>query len=159
MVPRRRWRVGCHRRRGNSQHCSFALTWVPIPSFQREGFTLPAPPVQFLTHTLMSQANSNAENIKLISAMLCAALYPNVVQVKKCFSLSPSAVWQTHPACLLPGLTGAALSLAYVFKAAAYSTRAGQRSSGFYCPRLPLVPQADLCATQKPAANVLKKLL
>ncbi|XP_068262600.1 putative ATP-dependent RNA helicase DHX57 isoform X2 [Nyctibius grandis] len=29
------------------------------------------------------QANSNAENIKLISAMLCAALYPNVVQVKK----------------------------------------------------------------------------
>ncbi|OXB68346.1 hypothetical protein ASZ78_015286 [Callipepla squamata] len=29
------------------------------------------------------EANSNAENIKLISAMLCAALYPNVVQVKK----------------------------------------------------------------------------
>ncbi|XP_069463895.1 putative ATP-dependent RNA helicase DHX57 isoform X2 [Ambystoma mexicanum] len=28
------------------------------------------------------QANSNADNIKLISAMLCAALYPNVVQVK-----------------------------------------------------------------------------
>ncbi|XP_025061494.1 putative ATP-dependent RNA helicase DHX57 isoform X2 [Alligator sinensis] len=28
------------------------------------------------------EANSNAENIKLISAMLCAALYPNVVQVK-----------------------------------------------------------------------------
>ncbi|KFP26249.1 Putative ATP-dependent RNA helicase DHX57, partial [Colius striatus] len=29
------------------------------------------------------EANSNADNIKLISAMLCAALYPNVVQVKK----------------------------------------------------------------------------
>ncbi|KFP81578.1 Putative ATP-dependent RNA helicase DHX57, partial [Acanthisitta chloris] len=29
------------------------------------------------------EANSNAENIKLISAVLCAALYPNVVQVKK----------------------------------------------------------------------------
>ncbi|XP_064002332.1 putative ATP-dependent RNA helicase DHX57 [Pogoniulus pusillus] len=29
------------------------------------------------------EANSNAENFKLISAMLCAALYPNVVQVKK----------------------------------------------------------------------------
>ncbi|KAK2531834.1 Dhx57 [Columba guinea] len=29
------------------------------------------------------EANTNAENIKLISAMLCAALYPNVVQVKK----------------------------------------------------------------------------
>ncbi|KAG9484164.1 hypothetical protein GDO78_009855 [Eleutherodactylus coqui] len=28
------------------------------------------------------EANTNAENIKLISAMLCAALYPNVVQVK-----------------------------------------------------------------------------
>ncbi|XP_067388899.1 putative ATP-dependent RNA helicase DHX57 isoform X2 [Emydura macquarii macquarii] len=28
------------------------------------------------------EANSNAENIKLISAILCAALYPNVVQVK-----------------------------------------------------------------------------
>ncbi|XP_067559308.1 putative ATP-dependent RNA helicase DHX57 isoform X3 [Pseudorca crassidens] len=28
------------------------------------------------------EANSNAENPKLISAMLCAALYPNVVQVK-----------------------------------------------------------------------------
>ncbi|XP_038612023.1 putative ATP-dependent RNA helicase DHX57 [Tachyglossus aculeatus] len=28
------------------------------------------------------EANSNAENTKLISAMLCAALYPNVVQVK-----------------------------------------------------------------------------
>uniref|UniRef100_A0A8D0GNK2 RNA helicase n=1 Tax=Sphenodon punctatus TaxID=8508 RepID=A0A8D0GNK2_SPHPU len=28
------------------------------------------------------EANSNAENIKLISAMLCAAFYPNVVQVK-----------------------------------------------------------------------------
>ncbi|XP_069881522.1 putative ATP-dependent RNA helicase DHX57 isoform X2 [Dipodomys merriami] len=28
------------------------------------------------------EANSNAENHKLISAMLCAALYPNVVQVK-----------------------------------------------------------------------------
>ncbi|XP_066481425.1 putative ATP-dependent RNA helicase DHX57 [Tiliqua scincoides] len=28
------------------------------------------------------EANSNAENVKLISAMLCAALYPNVVQVK-----------------------------------------------------------------------------
>ncbi|XP_053316891.1 putative ATP-dependent RNA helicase DHX57 isoform X2 [Spea bombifrons] len=28
------------------------------------------------------EANANAENIKLISAMLCAALYPNVVQVK-----------------------------------------------------------------------------
>ncbi|GCC31188.1 hypothetical protein chiPu_0009645 [Chiloscyllium punctatum] len=27
------------------------------------------------------EANSNAENMKLISAMLCAALYPNVVQV------------------------------------------------------------------------------
>lgn len=33
----------------------------------------------------LSQANSNAENPKLISAMLCAALYPNVVQVTKCF--------------------------------------------------------------------------
>ncbi|XP_064411237.1 putative ATP-dependent RNA helicase DHX57 [Latimeria chalumnae] len=28
------------------------------------------------------EANSNAENIKLMSAMLCAALYPNVVQVR-----------------------------------------------------------------------------
>ncbi|XP_042303020.1 LOW QUALITY PROTEIN: putative ATP-dependent RNA helicase DHX57 [Sceloporus undulatus] len=28
------------------------------------------------------EANANAENVKLISAMLCAALYPNVVQVK-----------------------------------------------------------------------------
>lgn len=28
------------------------------------------------------EANSNSENVKLISAMLCAALYPNVVQVK-----------------------------------------------------------------------------
>ncbi|XP_069625162.1 putative ATP-dependent RNA helicase DHX57 [Ranitomeya imitator] len=28
------------------------------------------------------EANTNAENIKLMSAMLCAALYPNVVQVK-----------------------------------------------------------------------------
>uniref|UniRef100_A0A8C8RDX7 Putative ATP-dependent RNA helicase DHX57 n=1 Tax=Pelusios castaneus TaxID=367368 RepID=A0A8C8RDX7_9SAUR len=28
------------------------------------------------------EANSNADNIKLISAILCAALYPNVVQVK-----------------------------------------------------------------------------
>jgi len=32
------------------------------------------------------EANSNAENPKLISAMLCAALYPNVVRVTKCFS-------------------------------------------------------------------------
>ncbi|NXW30643.1 DEXH1 helicase, partial [Phaetusa simplex] len=37
------------------------------------------------------EANSNAENIKLISAMLCAALYPNVVQVKECFFISPPA--------------------------------------------------------------------
>lgn len=29
----------------------------------------------------LSQANTNAENPKLISAVLCAALYPNVVQV------------------------------------------------------------------------------
>lgn len=27
------------------------------------------------------QANLNSENIRLMSAMLCAALYPNVVQV------------------------------------------------------------------------------
>uniref|UniRef100_A0A6J0TQ65 RNA helicase n=1 Tax=Pogona vitticeps TaxID=103695 RepID=A0A6J0TQ65_9SAUR len=29
------------------------------------------------------EANTNAENLKLISAILCAALYPNVVQVRK----------------------------------------------------------------------------
>lgn len=28
-----------------------------------------------------SQANLNSDNIRLMSAMLCAALYPNVVQV------------------------------------------------------------------------------
>ncbi|XP_063158048.1 putative ATP-dependent RNA helicase DHX57 isoform X1 [Candoia aspera] len=28
------------------------------------------------------EANANAENVKLISAMLCAAMYPNVVQIK-----------------------------------------------------------------------------
>ena len=29
----------------------------------------------------MQQANSNADNMKLVVAVLCAALYPNVVQV------------------------------------------------------------------------------
>lgn len=43
-------------------------------------------------NALISQANSNAENIKLISAMLCAALYPNVVQVKEEFFIFPSAI-------------------------------------------------------------------
>lgn len=28
------------------------------------------------------QANLNSENLRLMSAMMCAALYPNVVQVK-----------------------------------------------------------------------------
>lgn len=50
---------------------------------------------------LISQANSNAENIKLISAMLCAALYPNVVQVKEfsfffllsSISTQPAFIW------------------------------------------------------------------
>ncbi|XP_048456890.1 putative ATP-dependent RNA helicase DHX57 [Rhincodon typus] len=35
----------------------------------------------FCDFVLLFQANSNAENMKLISAILCAALYPNVVQV------------------------------------------------------------------------------
>ena len=39
----------------------------------------------------LSQANSNAENPKLISAMLCAALYPNVVQVTECFPGPPTS--------------------------------------------------------------------
>lgn len=30
---------------------------------------------------LIFQANSNSENIRLVQAMLCAALYPNIVQV------------------------------------------------------------------------------
>nr|XP_006116315.1 putative ATP-dependent RNA helicase DHX57 [Pelodiscus sinensis]XP_006116316.1 putative ATP-dependent RNA helicase DHX57 [Pelodiscus sinensis]XP_014425567.1 putative ATP-dependent RNA helicase DHX57 [Pelodiscus sinensis] len=46
------------------------------------------------------EANANAENIKLISAILCAALYPNVVQVKtpegKYQSTSAGAV-KMHP--------------------------------------------------------------
>ena len=33
-------------------------------------------------HVVPLQANLNSDNIRLMSAMLCAALYPNVVQVE-----------------------------------------------------------------------------
>lgn len=35
--------------------------------------------------SLVFQANLNSDNIRLMSAMLCAALYPNVVQVHQQF--------------------------------------------------------------------------
>ena len=76
-----------------AQQRSYKSKAVPgIQSFQKQGFTFIDLPVEYLMHALISQANSNAENIKLISAMLCAALYPNVVQVKECFFIFPSAV-------------------------------------------------------------------
>lgn len=34
-----------------------------------------------MSFSLSPQANLNSDNIRLMSAMLCAALYPNVVQV------------------------------------------------------------------------------
>uniref|UniRef100_A0A2D4H921 RNA helicase n=2 Tax=Micrurus lemniscatus lemniscatus TaxID=129467 RepID=A0A2D4H921_MICLE len=41
------------------------------------------------------EANANAENVKLISAILCAAMYPNVVQIKvpekKCLKIIKGA--------------------------------------------------------------------
>uniref|UniRef100_A0A8C6V6M1 Putative ATP-dependent RNA helicase DHX57 n=1 Tax=Naja naja TaxID=35670 RepID=A0A8C6V6M1_NAJNA len=46
------------------------------------------------------EANANAENVKLISAILCAAMYPNVVQIKvpekKCLKIIKGAA-KTNP--------------------------------------------------------------
>lgn len=47
---------------------------------------LPAKTSHMDNAVFLSQANTNAENPKLISAVLCAALYPNVVQVTVHFS-------------------------------------------------------------------------
>ncbi|XP_074845384.1 putative ATP-dependent RNA helicase DHX57 [Carettochelys insculpta] len=46
------------------------------------------------------EANANAENVKLISAILCAALYPNVVQVKtpeKKYQNTSTGAVKRHP--------------------------------------------------------------